>query len=225
MTDVKPFTRHDAPMPVDRSVAVLLVASAVAQPFDRQEPGLLDSLGATSLFERALRCLEGVEEAVERAVWAEDTELLEHFERAEHPGIRLLAAPPERCLRGGAPDALHATHALIIDGRHPFLRSNTVDEAIRLLRLREDIEAVVACVRVRGELYEMDGTPIGERRSDGREMLVTSGAFSLVPAEHLALGRALRQPASAFEIGHSEAFRVDTPFTRDLADALLRTKD
>ena len=223
MTDVKPFTHHDAPPPVERSVAVLLVASAVAQSFERQVPGLLEPLGDTSLFERALQCLEGVEEAAERAVWAEDTALLECFERGEHPGIRLLAAPPDRCLRRGAPDALLCTHALVIDGRYPFLRPNTLDEAIRLLRLREDIEALVACVRVQGELYEIDGTPI-EHRSGERGLLLANSAFSLVPADHLAFGRALQRPASAFEIGHSEAFRVDTPFNRDLATALIRSK-
>lgn len=224
MTDVKPFVSHDSSPPKERTVAVLLVASAMAEPFERRAPGMLDPLGATNLFDRALQCLEGVQEATERAVWAEDTALLERFEAERHPGIRLLGAPPDRCLRRGAPDALRSTHALVVDGRHPLLRPNTLDEAIRLLRLRQDIEAICSCVRVRGALYHLDGAPVGGEANGTRAMLLVSQAFSLVPAETISLGRALTQPAYAFEIGHTEGFRVDTAFTQELAEALLQAR-
>ncbi len=218
MTDVKPFVRH-ASIPSGRSVAVLLVASGLDQSGGAPGPGLLQPFGPTCLFERALACLERVEEATERAVWADDAALLERYEAEPRAGLRLLAEPPDRCLRPGAADALLSSHVLVVDGRHPFLRPNTIDEAIRLLRVREDIESIVSCEHVCGRLFDLEGQPA----CDGRDgtMLLSNLALSVVPADTLALGRALTQSSFAFEIGHTEAFRVDTEFAHALATAWL----
>jgi len=218
MTDVKPFVIHDSSPPSDRSVAVLLVASGTPMEPTLRVPGLLDPLGPTCLFDLALQCLDGVQEATERGVWADDTALLERFEAEQHPGVRLLAAPPEQSLRRGVPDALLASHVVVLDGRYPFLRPNTIDEAIRLLRLRADIEAIKSCVRVQGGVYDLAGESVRDKESP---VLLSCPAFSFVPAEVLGLGRALKAPPFPFEIGASEGFRVDTPFTAELAGALL----
>ena len=218
MTDVKPFVLHDSSPPSDRSVAVLLVASGAPTEPTLRVPGMLDPLGPTCLFDLALQCLDGVEEATERAVWADDTSLLERFEAEQHPGVRLLAAPPEQSLRRGVPDALLSTYVVVLDGRYPFLRPNTIDEAIRLLRLRADIEAIKSCVRVQGALYDLAGESLRDKESP---LLLSCPAFSFVPADVLSVGRALKSPPFPFELGSSEGFRVDTPFTAELAGALL----
>jgi hypothetical protein len=217
MTDVKPFVARDSSPPQDRTVSVVFVVSGLEH--ERPGPGLLHPLGPTCLFDRMLSCLERVCEASQRAVWFDDATLVERFESVPRSGIRLLAAPPDRSLRAGGPDALLSTHVALFDGRHPFLRSSTIDEAVRLLRLRGDIEAILSCVRVRGPLYSLTGQPVAG--ATGAEMLLACHAFSILPSSHMATGRALTSPPFAFEIASSEAFRVESAFLHEMAAALI----
>jgi hypothetical protein len=220
MTDVKPFVISDSSPPQDRTVSVVFVVSGLEQ--ERPGPGLLQPLGSTCLFDRMLSCLERVCEASQRAVWFDDATLVERFESVPRPGIRLLAAPPDRSLRAGGPDALLSTHVALFDGRHPFLRPSTIDEAVRLLRLRGEIEAIQSCARVRGPLYSLTGQPVAG--ATGADMLLACHAFSILPSSHMATGRALTSPPFAFEIASSEAFRVESAFLHEMAGALINAR-
>lgn len=217
MTDVKPFVARDSSPAQDRTVSVVFVVPGLEQ--ERPGPGLLEPLGPTCLFDRMISCLERVCEASQRAVWFDDATLVERFESVPRPGIRLLAAPPDRSLRAGGPDALLSTHVALFDGRHPFLRPSTIDEAIRLLRIRGDIEAIRSCVRVRGPAYSLLGEPVVG--GSDVEMLLDCHAFTIVPSSHLATGRALTSPPLAFEIASSEAFRVESAFLHEMVGALI----
>lgn len=222
MTDVKPFTRDEPEAARDRSVAVVLVCPGVAGA--GEVPAPLDPFGGSNLFDIALRCLDRVEEASERAVWADDAALLEYFEQQGLDGIQLLAAPPDRALQRGAPDALRSSYVALLDGRYPFLRPNTIDEAIRLLRVRPDIETIISCVRTSGVIYDLSKRQAFTGPSHESAMLVSCRAFWLVPAESLSFGRPPERAPYAFEVGQSEGFRVDSPFTRDLAGPYLASR-
>lgn len=220
MTEVKAFVSRDSSPPGDRTVAVVLILSGMDHEGVHRAPGLLDPLGPTCLMDLALQCLTKVSEATERALWSDDAALLERFDSAQHAGIRLLAAPLDRSLQPGIPDALRSTHVARIDGRHPFLRPNTLDEAIRLLKIRGDIDAICSCVRVHGELFGLHGQPVLSP-SKASSMLLSSDAFAISPARDIAHGLARKSPPLAFEIGFSEGFRVDSVFAQQLAGALI----
>jgi hypothetical protein len=219
MTEVKAFVSRDSSPPGDRTVAAVLILTGMDREGDRL-PGLLDPLGPTCLFDRALQCLTKISEATERALWSDDAALLERFDSTQHAGIRLLAAPLDRSLQPGTPDALLSTHVALIDGRHPFLRPNTIDEAIRLLKIRGDVDAISSCVRVHGELFGLHGQPVLSP-SKTASMLLTCDAFTISPARDIAHGLARKSPPLAFEIAFSEGFRVDSVFAQQLAGALL----
>ncbi len=219
MTEVKAFVSRDSSPPGDRTVAVVLILSGMEQEGVRL-PGLLDPLGPTCLFDRALQCLAKTSEATERALWSDDAALLERFDSVQPAGIRLLAAPLDKSLQPGIPDALRSTHVAIIDGRHPFLRPNTLDEAIRLLKIRGDVDAIASCVRVHGELFGLHGQPLLSP-SKSSSMLLSCDAFTISPARDVAHGLARKAPPLAFEIGFSEGFRVDSVFAHQLAGALI----
>lgn len=220
MTDIKPFVNRESPSPRARSVSVVFSVKGLdaQQP---QSPGMLDPLGSTCLFDRMLSVLLRVGEAEHKAVWFDDAALVERFEKTSHPSIRLLSGPPERCLRGGSPEALWSTHVLLLDGRHPFLRSSTIDEAIRLIRVRSDIEGMQSCVRMQGPIYSLTGESL---TNGSTHLLVACPAFAVVPSNHLATGRS---PGSwfPFEISKSESFRADTLFHQEMAGALIDARE
>ena len=225
MTDIKPYAHNDEPQALDRSVAVILAVSAENAA---NEPGLLQPMGAgTMLWDLALSCLERLEEPEELAVWAEDTALLEHFETREHARARLLAAPPERALVRGERHALRSANVVLLDARHPFLRPSTIDEAVRLFRMRPDLRAITSCVRSTGRLFDLLGNPLGTEASvvdRDRPYLRQVRALSIVPVESVTLAKCEGTPVP-FEISATEAFRVDTPFSFRLACGYLATSD
>jgi hypothetical protein len=223
MTDIKPYARDDDPEPIDRSVAVILVVSAANAA---NEPGLLQPMrSGTTLWDLALTCLERLDEPDELAVWAEDTALLEHFEGRAHPRARLLAAPPELALVRGERHALRSANVAILDGRHPFLRPSTIDEAVRLFRMRPDLPALASCVRASGRLFDLHGNelvspaPVESERVYLRQV----HAFSIVPAESISMGK--RVTPAPFEISATEAFRADGPFPFQLASCYVATSE
>jgi hypothetical protein len=218
MTEVKAFVNRDESPYRDRKiVAALLIPKQDDVAFSL--PTSMEPLGPTTLFDLALDCLSRIAEAEERIFWSDDPTCIERFETSCWKEVRRLSIPLERALLPGRPDSVHSTHVLRLDGRHPFLRPNTLDEAIRLLKVREDIEAITACVRVKGELFSHDGQSVA--LSMKRPMLLSCGAFEIEPGPQFAHGLARQAAPLAFEISPSEAFRVESVFSQQLAGAFL----
>ncbi|MCU0693410.1 MAG: hypothetical protein MUF54_18625, partial [Polyangiaceae bacterium] len=186
------------------------------------EPRWLQPCGGPSLLHRALHLLDRLDEADEKLFWSDDSSILEHFEQAGRTAIRLLPGPPVHALRRDQPGRPASHFVLRFDGRCPFLRPSTLDEAVRLVRIRFDVSRMVSCVRTHGPLFSVSGRSLTPALGGTPCILRWSPAFDLAPADQLAgLAHDVACVAEAmpFELGASEALRIDSSFEFDLVAA------
>lgn len=223
MTDFKPFTHDALPVPTARSVTVIL---DLAAEWSRAESLLFASLGSLTLLDRALECLAHTCEADARIVRIPTAELASVVERSRFRSAEVvLSGDPKR-----AGDRLAtSSHALVIDGRHPFLRPGTIDEAIRLVKMRVDVVSLTSVARTRpGWWFEEQGSSMDDACGHALPahplgILRECHAFHVVRTERLQRGSrrfsGQRLDPCAFEVAASEAFRIDSEFDLQLAAA------
>jgi hypothetical protein len=218
MTDYKPFSSDRPAREPLRSVAVIVDVASDARALD---PLLLQPCGSKSLLDRAFDCVDWVAEADQRIL------------RTDSPEVKAIAARRATkgwsVVTGSAPAAswTSCSHLVVLDGHHPFLRPSTIDEAIRLIKLRFDIASIASCVRSTPGWW-FEETSAGVEDATGHAlptspptMLREAHAFHVVPAwrhhrtAHRYAGR--RHDPYPFEIASAEAFRVQSQFELDLA--------
>jgi hypothetical protein len=237
MTDYKPFSHSPEPRdePPRTVAAVLEIGAGTASDGDDAHLALRP-LAGSSLFHVALARLAELE-ADERLVCTGDDTIARAFEAASPRGVRLLrlASGLRAPLVAGAreldvaAELPRCSHALVLGARHPFLRASTLDEAIRLFRLRTDIGSLRSCVRLRGEVLDPDGRcvlpapPGSGREGHTRWPWQSAGAFELVPLRGGSPDEAVAPAAPPgpmpFEISAQEAFEVQSDFELELAAA------
>ncbi len=217
MTDFKPFA-SDSPVrePV-RSVAVILDIGCDTRALDL----LLQPCGPKSLLDRALDCADRVTEADQRILQSDSAAAKAIAARRTAHGWSVVADNTQ------AASWTSCSHLVVLDGRHPFLRPSTIDEAIRLIKLRFDITSIASCVRsASGWWFEETGAGVEDATGHALPpspptLLREAHAFHVVPAwrhhraAHRYTGR--RLDPYPFEITSAEAFRVQSQFELDLA--------
>lgn len=225
MTDFKPFANDTPSRESARSVAVVLDLAD-----DRLDPLLVAPCGQSTLIERAFACIERVADADVRIVRTGSSEVVASFEKRRPRGVDVVRADDPA--RQGA-RVSGCSHLLVLDARHPFLRPATIDEAVRLFKLRFDLTAITSCVRAPlGWWFEQDGDwvedALGHPLPDTTGTLREAHAFHLLPAWRW--GRGARRFSGGrfdpypFELPAREAFRVQSDFELQLAASWLATR-
>lgn len=207
MTEYKPFSADpEEPQPEDRTVAAVL-----SLPSSNEDPAGLAwrKLGDTSLAEIALRTL-GRADVDERWVLDSTPEIPRLHSALKLPGVGLL--------RPGDPaNTIKASHLLLIGPFHPFLRSSSIEEAVRLFKMRTDIGSMVTCVRHRDALLDEHGITVIDE-NDERILWRSAHAFEIVRAKAGHSMPAEYDPFP-FEISVQESFLVDGEFELGLYQA------
>lgn len=198
MTDFKPFSTEASEPEWDRSVAVVLFLDAVTSH--------------VALLRRAVRCLEEVHEACAKVLWLADPSLLNLLGADLSPDILVVSHPLSRVLSGELTPYVPGSHLLMISPWYPFLRAETLDEAIRLLKLRPDLNCMVSSVRRQGRVFSKNGTQTRESEDD---FLCEVDTFTLVPRSHFGAGASL-PGCFGFEISESESFCGVSPVVEQL---------
>lgn len=217
MTDFKPFAKGPPSRETSRSVSVVLDVASDACKLD---PLLVQPCGGPSLLDRALDCVAWVSEAEKRFVRTTSADVASLADHDRSRGIQLLGADPDAQLG-------ETSHVLVLDARHPFLRPSTIDEAIRLIKLRFDIVSIATCVRAPSGWWFEETSPWIEEAAghalptNPPGLLREAHAFHLVPSWRYRKGSrrysGQRLDPYPFEITSSEAFRVQSDFELHLA--------
>lgn len=201
MTEYKPFSAElQEPQPEERSVAAVL-----SLPSANEDPAGLAwrKIGDLTLAEIALRTL-GKADVDERWVLDSMPEVPKLFNALNLPGVGLL--------RPGDPaNTINASHLLLIGPFHPFLRSSSIEEAVRLFKMRPDIGSMVTCVRHRDALLDEHGATILDE-NDERIIWRSAHAFEIVAAKPSGRSAPSAYDPFPFEISSQEAFLIDGDF-------------
>lgn len=200
MTEYKPFSvEPEEPQPEDRTVAAVL-----SLPSSNEDPAGLAwrKIGDTTLAEIALRTL-GRADVDERWVLDSMPEVPALFHALNLPGVGLL--------RPGDPaNTIKASHLLLIGPFHPFLRPSSIEEAVRLFKMRTDIGSMVTCVRHRDALLDERGITVIDE-NDERILWRSAHAFEIVSARP-GLSKGAEYDPFPFEISNQESFLIDGDF-------------
>jgi len=221
MTDFKPYSKCDDELSLDRSVALVLYANPDDDNWERISCQLAPG---SSLLSLAIDAFAETE-ADEKFVVATRPEIVDAA-KARIDNVSLIkpprtmgssAATALRNLRGGLAH-VSCSHLMVFCPGFPFIRSSSLSEATRLLRLRTEIRSLRACVRQLSPVYDSDAKCLSQAPSFACVDAFALAHKSRIERNEEVFGEKLGDP-ELFELSAMEAFDARDDFSFELAFA------